>query len=262
MLLENKNTLIDMIQEAEYVVVGLGEEWATSFEEMLINPEISTDLVDVSKVNSDPFCIEMLKKKYYSCFRSEKLKSAYVNLIQLCKDKKYFVISLNQDQYPILAGFDSDKCVFPCGNYNYLQCASNCEDSLLDATDEYHVFLESLHSMVPYKTPTCPFCGDTLSFNIVESPKYCEGGYIEQWQAYMAFLQKTVNRQVCFIELGTSMRYPGIIRNAFEKNITLNHKAKLIRINELFEQVSEELDEKCHCLKENSVDYISNLFVS
>ena len=66
----------------------------------------------------------------------------------------------------------------------------------------------------------------------MEAMKYCEGGYLEQWEAYMKFLQKTINRKLCILELGVSMRFPGVIRNAFEKTAYYNQKAKMFRIHQ------------------------------
>lgn len=262
MILADENLFLKTINDADCVVIGIGEEWSTSFEEMVKDDEMSTDLVKASSANCDDWALEFLKKKYYEKFHSDTLKVAYENLLKICKDKNYFLISLNYDSYPVLAGFSKDRCVFPCGNYEFLQCDNNCSDSYLDATEQYHVFLDCLNNNLEYKPLKCPFCNGKLSFNNLSAKKYCEGGYLDNWQKYMQFLQKSVNTNVCVIELGASTRFAGIIRNAFEKTAIYNKKAKMFRINESNTDILTELEDKCYVLKTNSVDYISNIFVS
>ena len=78
----------------------------------------------------------------------------------------------------------------------------------------------------------------------------------------MKFLQKTINRKLCILELGVSMRFPGVIRNAFEKTAYYNQKAKMFRIHQTLADVPQNMEQKVYAKYENSVAYIANLFVS
>lgn len=262
MMLESKKTILDAVNEADYILVGIGEEWTPTFEEMLTDPVFSRDLAAFPDYLMNDFAVLMLTKKYLEEFHSEKRKKAYENLFHLCREKNYFLISVCQDKYPIMAGFESEKCVFPCGNYELLQCEENCHNSLMNAGEEYYRFLKEYQNNTEYKNPKCPFCDAPLVFNRAEAKKYCEGGYLEQWQNYMKFLANTVNRKLCILELGVSMRYPEIIRNAFERTIIYSKKANLFRIHHSLTDLPELIQDRSYVKKEDSVSYMSNLFVS
>lgn len=259
MELQSKDELKQKIDEADVVLIGIGEEWTTSLEEMLANPDMFSDIQKLSQIENQEAFISNFRKLYYEDFHSKELQTAYDNLYELCKDKDYFLISLNYDRYPILSGFDEKRCVYPCGNYDYLQCTDNCSNELLPANAVYERFLKILEdpsSGKAFDMGTCPHCGKKVVYNTIEANRYCEGGYLEQWDAYMKFLQKTVNKKLCMLELGVSMRFPGIIRNAFEKTAFYNQKASLVRIHQNLIQIPENIEARCYTKKENSVRFM------
>ncbi|MCI5958782.1 MAG: hypothetical protein PUD03_03300 [Lachnospiraceae bacterium] len=257
--LQNKDELKQKIDEADVVLIGIGEEWTTSLEEMLSCSDMFSDIQKLSQIADQEVFILNFRKLYYEDFHSKELKKAYDNLFHMCKDKDYFLISLNYDRYPRLSGFDDKKCVYPCGNLDYLQCTDNCSNELLPANTSYDEFLKILDEPSlgsDFHMGVCPHCGKKVIYNTIEANRYCEGGYLEQWDAYMKFLQKTVNKKLCMVELGVSMRFPGIIRNAFEKTAFYNQKASLIRIHQNLIQIPENIDDRCYVKKENSVRFM------
>lgn len=265
MELETVEQLCEMVKEAEYLLIGIGEEWTYSLNELLILPDFLTDLDKMKDVSNQDFILSNLQKKYYESFQTCELKRAYQSLYQLCKDKDYFLISMNYDRYPILAGFSQEKCVFPCGNLQMLQCDNNCQNSLMSAQEEYEKAIKVLNGEIDGKSieqSVCPFCGEKIVYNTIEANKYCEGGYLEQWDKYMKFLQKTINKKLCLIELGVSMRFPEVIRNAFEKTTFYNQKANLIRIHSSLADVPQTIKDKSFIKHEDSVAYFGNMFVS
>lgn len=50
--------------------------------------------------------------------------------------------------------------------------------------------------------PRCPECGCLLAFNRITTPGYLEEGYLPQWEKYQKWLQGTLNRKLCILELG------------------------------------------------------------
>lgn len=265
MQLNSIDQLKALIDDAEVVLIGIGEEWTYSINDLLLNPEFLTDLDKMKNIDNPQYVLGNLQKKYYEKFHSEELETAYKSLYQLLNKKDYFLVSMNYDRYPLMAGFLPDKCVFPCGNLNLMQCNHNCQNSLMDAREEYEQFLKVFRGELDgfeISNKTCPFCGEKIVYNTVEANNYCEGGYLEQWDKYMKFLQKTVNKKLCLIELGVSMRYPEVIRNAFEKTAFYNHKANLIRIHQSMIDVPETIQERSYTKQAKSLGYFGNIFVS
>lgn len=263
--LQSMDSLVDAVQEAEILLIGIGEEWTPSYEDMLSDKNVLTGLEKISGIDNQNLMMTSLQKRYYETFHSEQLEKAYQKLYQLCGSKDYFLISLNYDRYPELAGFEKERCVYPCGNMDYLQCDINCHNELLPAQNTYQSIQNVIKDKIKcseFQEEKCPYCGGKLVYNTIEAKKYCEGGYLEQWEAYMKFLQKTINRKLCILELGVSMRFPGVIRNAFEKTAYYNQKAKLFRIHQTLAEVPQNMEQKSYVKCENSVSYIANLFVS
>ena len=79
------------------------------------------------------------------------------------------------------------------------------------------------------------------------------------WNTYTKWLQGTLNRQVCMLELGVNMTFPSVIRFPFEKVAFFNKKAKLIRVNEKLYQLSEQIGDKGISVAANAVEFMNKL---
>ena len=77
-----------------------------------------------------------------------------------------------------------------------------------------------------------------------------------QWEKYTKWLQGTLNRNLCVLELGAGMQFPQIIRFPFEKVAYFNQKSRFFRIHSKLYQLTEELREKGVSIAENSVDFL------
>lgn len=106
------------------------------------------------------------------------------------------------------------------------------------------------------KEPRCEKCGGRLRFNQVGVSRYAQEGYLEQWNVYTKWLQGTVNKRLCMVELGAGMAYPGIIRFPFEKMVLYNRKAFLYRVHPLLYQLGEEVGERGLGIAEDPVDFL------
>ncbi len=256
--------LRDSIAEADYVLVGIGEEWSVSFDRMLEEKDFQKKYFELKTDEQKENFVPFLQRRYLSDFRNIELEKAYSSLLALLKDKDYFVVSMNKDRYPELAGLEKERMVFPCGGYVKLQCDQGCEDSLCDAESISRTVYEALENnsdMSETLYPVCSRCGERMVFNNIEAAKYMEQGYLVQWDKYMKWLQKTMNRKLCMIELGVSMKYPSVIRWPFEKTAFYNQKSQLFRLNKTLPQCTENIAERSYSLKKDSVDFFANLFV-
>lgn len=265
MKLDNQKVLTDAVGEADFLLLGIGEEWGISFDEMLKEASFSADYAKLWNEELKEKFVPVLQREYLKKIHCEELKKAYDNLYQLVKDKNYFLLSMNKDRYPVISGFEKEKCVFPCGGYELFQCDFGCADELCEAaamSDEIYGMLHGSNQIQDMQMPVCPQCKKEMVFNNVEAVRYVEKGYLSDWDRYMKWLQGTLNKKLCLLELGVSMRFPSVIRWPFEKTVYYNQKAKMFRIHHSLSQSMENISDRCYTQEENSVTYMSNLFVS
>lgn len=265
MKLENKQVMIDAVKNADLVLIGIGEEWGVSFDEMLKEQSFAENYEKLTDEDQKNRFVPLLQREYLKDIHDETLKDAYDNLLKLVQNKNYFLVSMNKDRYPVMNGFQKEKCVFPCGGYELLQCDDGCEENLMDAPsllDENFKMINQQKQISGIEMPRCPVCGKEMVFNNIEAAGYLEKGYLEDWKYYMKWLQGTVNKRLCLLELGVSLRFPSVIRWPFEKTTFYNQKAEMFRIHHSLSQSTENISDRCYSHSENSVAYLSNLFVS
>ncbi len=92
--------------------------------------------------------------------------------------------------------------------------------------------------------------GERISFPQAET------GEMSRWEAYMKWLQGSLNRRVLLLELGVGFHAPEVIRWPFERIVCLNRKAALYRVNETFYQLPETVGEQGSSRKENSIRFV------
>ena len=280
MQLVNYEQLEQAVAEADFVLVGLGEEWVLS------NQHILEDLKDKNEILYEMLIIAGKEEKYqkvlpflyayyYNFYVPENLKLAYKHMRELLDDKNYFIVSLTVDSYLKRMGFNSERCVNPCGTYEKLQCEEGCSKSILSSHElmaRINCFLDEMcdddcvsQNVVLYLEKIidiineyhCELCKSDMSFNLLDSKKYLEEGYLEQWKIYMKWLQGTLNRKLCVIEAGVGMKLPSVIRWPFEKTVFYNQKATMYRIHNKFYQVNEEIAERAYGTACHAVQFFS-----
>lgn len=264
MRLEKNEKLISSIGEADLVLIGIGEEWGVSFDEMLKEEMFFENYEKLTDEREKEALVPFLQREYLKEFHDETRKRAYENLLQLVSDKNYFVVSVNKDRYPELAGFAKERCVYPCGGYGIMQCDEGCSEELLESNPIADAIYQKIcvGKLEQIQIPICRHCSKQMVFNNIEAGKYVEAGYLTEWNRYMKWLQGTVNKKLCLLELGVSMRFPSVIRWPFEKTVFFNQKSHMFRIHHSLSQSAENIQDRCFSKTENSVYYMANLFVS
>lgn len=245
------------IRDAQMILVGIGEEFDA--KRLLKNNE---DYCRLSNTVHEEWVLSYVQKAMLSKVEKE-YKEAYQKLANCLKNKNYFVISLCQDHFINESGLDMERVVEPCGTYEKLQCSDSCHNDLYDVPADFmeqiSLFIKGELGEEDLKPPVCPVCGKPLVFNLVEAENYIEEGYLPKWQKYKLWLQGTVNRKLCVLELGVGMRFPSVIRWPFEKIVFFNQKAELFRVHSKLYQITEEIKEKGYgiCLK--PIEFIKEL---
>lgn len=186
----------------------------------------------------------------------------YMDLFQLVKDKKYFVISTNVESQFEISGFPGEKVFEVQGDFSYLQCKKGCHDKLyyneplIKEMDEKIVDCKIPSELVP----KCPVCGGKMDVNL-----RCDEHFVqdEKWyklnNSYNDFLKESEGKKIVYMELGVGYNTPGIIRYPFERMTYNNQNATLIRINKEYPQSIKENEDKTIPFDEDMQKVISEI---
>ena len=254
------------IDSADIVLIGIGSEWNFDFSKM----KTSREYMEIVKSCQDGY--EWLIP-YVQCFYMQREPDGYhvkalQALLQLLDGKDYFLVSTCNEKDPIKAGFKTEKCVFPCGNFEYLQKMHDTDKKLIktEESNEYVNLMDKIGKLIEGEISLQEIekpCldGEELVFNQkcikFAEVKYNESAYLDQWQKYMKCLSASMNRELLILELGVSLDYPTVIRWPFEKVAFISNKAYMIRVNQKLYQITPEIKEKAVSVPENSIDYIT-----
>ena len=177
-------------------------------------------------------------------------KPVYQNLLELVKDKDYFVLTTNVDHCFQKVGFDKHRLFYTQGDYGLWQCSRPCHDKAYDNQDVVRQMVEAqgfqitdrglelpasnLPKMsVPAEmVPHCPKCGAPMAMNLRADNTFVqdEGWYIAAGR-YDDFVRRHKNTPVLYLELGVGMNTPGIIKYSFWRMTAENPKAVYACVN-------------------------------
>jgi len=221
-----ENNIKELIEDADLVLVGLGREFE---KERFIQDEEALDALN--------------------------------KLADILEKKNYFVVSICTNDIAKSSALCSERVVQPCGSSHRKQCVNHCEEGLMDLSlEEQERILDLCDGEKDGNwLGNCPQCGEPLVLNTVYTDKYDENGYLKDWSRYTKWLQGTLNKKLCILELGVDMTYPSIIRFPFEKVAFYNNKAHFVRVNETLYHMSVEIKDKGFSIPENAVTWLRNV---
>jgi len=263
---EDMNEMIrEKIQNADLVLVGIGEE----FEGMKYVKQIPeyVELREQAETFGKEWMIPYLNRYFLLQDQSgyaEQLKKSLVTLSDMLKGKNYFAVTIITNDLAWDADFKENRLVAPCGGSRMKQCeeSQKCKTSPLNLTNEDQQIIEKcirLGNLEKIELGSCPECEARMILNNIYTESYDERGYLDLWQKYTKWLQGTLNKKLCILELGVGMQCPGVIRFPFEKIGYFNQKADFIRVNQNLYQLTEELKEKGISISENAVDWLASM---
>lgn len=251
------------IQEAELVLVGIGEECQYDWSALLQDGRYQEIEKETEGDERYAWIVPFLQKMILQRGRDERWDRAYQTLREMLFGKNYFIVSLCLDDYLYGAGFDESKIVSPCGGFRMMQCNKNCAGKLSDMPEkDYEAVLRYYRGeepLVSLEEPVCELCGEKLRFNQLGVERYAQEGYLEQWNRYTKWLQGTVNKKLCILELGAGMAYPGIVRFPFEKVAYYNQKAFMYRVHPHLFQLGEEIADRGQAVADDPIDFLLKL---
>nr|WP_302664044.1 Sir2 silent information regulator family NAD-dependent deacetylase [uncultured Agathobaculum sp.] len=145
-------------------------------------------------------------------------KPVYEDLLALVKDKDYFVITTNVDHQFQKAGFDKHRLFYTQGDYGLFQCSQPCCQKNYDNEETVRQMVEQQRNMrVPSElVPRCPVCGRPMTMNLRCDDTFVENeGWHRAAERYSEFLRRHKGLKTLFLDLGTGMNTPTIVKFSF-----------------------------------------------
>lgn len=158
----------------------------------------------------------------------------YKDLLNIVKDKDYFVLTTNVDHQFQLAGFDKKRLFYTQGDYGLWQCSKACHDKTYDNEETVRQMVsEQKNLKIPSELiPKCPVCGAPMTMNL-----RCDDSFVqdEGWYAaasrYEDFIRRHKGLHILFLELGVGANTPGIIKYPFWQMAAENSQAVYACVN-------------------------------
>ncbi len=205
-------------------------------------------------------------------------KPVYEILLNLVKDKNYFVLTTNVDHCFRKAGFDKKRLFYTQGDYGLFQCSVPCHQKTYENKEIVRKMVEAqgfiieeddtlsipdgteLRMAVPSElVPHCPVCGKPMSMNLRSDESFVED---EGWHAaakrYTAFM-KALDGRILFLELGVGYNTPGIIKYPFWSMTAENSGAVYACINYGDAWCPEQIKERSICIDGDIGTLLSDL---
>ena len=145
-------------------------------------------------------------------------KPVYEDLLALVKDKDYFVITTNVDHQFQKVGFDKHRLFYTQGDYGLFQCSQPCCQETYDNEETVRQMVEQQRNMrVPSElVPRCPVCGRPMTMNLRSDDTFVENeGWHRAAEWYSEFLRRHKGVKTLFLDLGTGMNTPTIVKFSF-----------------------------------------------
>lgn len=175
----------------------------------------------------------------------------YADLLELVKDKDYFVLTTNVDHQFQLAGFDKKRLFYTQGDYGLWQCSKACHDKTYDNEETVRQMIAKQKDMkIPAELiPRCPVCGAPMTMNL-----RCDDSFVqdEGWYAaagrYDDFVRSHKDLHILFLELGVGFNTPVIIKYPFWQMTAKNSKATYACINYGEALFPREIESQAICI--------------
>lgn len=181
-------------------------------------------------------------------------KPVYEDLLKLVKGKDYFVLTTNVDQQFQKAGFDKKRLFYTQGDYGLFQCSEPCCQRTYDNEEVIRQMMEHQQDMrIPSElVPRCPHCGKPMSMNLRSDNTFVEDeGWHRASERYVEFLRRHECTKTLFLELGTGMNTPGIVKFSFWRMVYQWPNATYVCINLNEAYAPKEIEVKSICINED-----------
>lgn len=186
----------------------------------------------------------------------------YKRLLELVKDKDYFVLTTNVDHQFQKAGFDKHRLFYTQGDYGLFQCSEPCHNVTYDNEEVIRRMVAEQKNMriSSELVPKCPECGKPMTMNLRCDDTFVQDeGWYRASDRYSDFLRRHKNADVLFLELGVGFNTPVIIKYPFWQMTAKNPNAVYACIN--FDEAfcPNELKDKSICINRDIVEVLRDI---
>lgn len=173
--------------------------------------------------------------RYIKCNRYDPIpRPLYDQLLDLVRDRDYFVLTTNVDHCFQRAGFDKQRLFYTQGDYGLFQCSKPCCQETWDNEELVrHMVADQQDLRIPSTlVPHCPHCGAPLTMNLRADDTFVQDkGWYTAANRYQDFLRRHNNMRVLFLELGVGGNTPVIIKYPFWQMTAKNENATYVCVN-------------------------------
>lgn len=262
---ENIKSLKEELEQAGAVLIGAGAGLSASagftyagerFQKNFSEFEEKYEFHDMYSGGFYPFDGLEEYWAYWSRFiwlnrYTEPPRPVYQDLLELVKEKEYFVLTTNVDHCFQKAGFDKKRLFYTQGDYGLLQCSEPCCQETWDNEEIIRQMVKEQKDMrIPAElVPHCPRCGKPLTTNLRADDTFVQDeGWYRASERYSRFLETHQGEKVLFLELGVGFNTPGIIKYPFWQMTYQNPKATYACINYGDAAAPKEIAERSICI--------------
>lgn len=190
---------------------------------------------------------------------------AYHRLLDLVREKDYFVITSNVDGMFAKNGFDENLVFTPQGDYALMQCQTPCSNAVWPTKPVIDRILPRIDPTTQRVTdssvlPRCPNCGGDVIMNVRGGHWFIEDPYREQAERFYRWLGDRRDRNLLVLEIGAGFNTPSVIRWPMERIVHTHPHAHLIRVNLQHPQVPEEIAARSVALRDRAMQVITAIW--
>lgn len=198
-------------------------------------------------------------------------KDVYQRLLEMIKDKDYFVLTTNVDHCFQKAGFHKNRLFYTQGDYGLWQCSGPCHERTYDNENAVKDMLKAQGFVLdrrgqvcePVKenrqniqmripgglVPHCPKCGRPMTMNLRCDDTFVQDeGWYRASERYGDFIRRHKKGHVLFLELGVGQNTPGIIKYPFWRMTEENPRAVYACVNQGEAFAPQEIKNRSICI--------------
>ena len=173
--------------------------------------------------------------RYVMCNRYDPIPGrVYQQLLDLLRDRDYFVLTTNVDHCFQRAGFDKRRLFYTQGDYGLFQCSRPCCQETWDNEDAIRAMVDQQSDLrIPSElVPHCPHCGAPATMNLRSDGTFVEDeGWHKAAARYSEFLRRHEGMRTLYLEIGVGGNTPGIIKYPFWQMTAANPRATYACVN-------------------------------
>ena len=178
-------------------------------------------------------------------------KPVYETLLELIKEKDYFVLTTNVDHCFQKSGFEKKRLFYTQGDYGLFQCSEPCcqetweNEEIIDRMVREQSDMRVPAGLVPH----CPHCGRPMTMNLRADDSFVQDeGWYRAAERYQDFLRRHAHGRILYLELGVGYNTPGIIKYPFWQETYRNPEAFYVCLNIGDAAAPGEIAERSLCI--------------